>query len=134
MCVCVLCFWCVCFCCCKLQPPDEENDLHHQEAEIELQRQRKRTEYHSWKGEKVNFDEDNVYPRLLKLQLAADKIQKRKRSRELEALHNAKEELLVAQQAQQLRAENRELLVRAKEWFTKGVLSKSLVLGRCISN
>ena len=74
--VCVLCV--IPYTCCASS--DEENELHHQESEIELQRQRKRDEYHSWQGEKVNFDEEIVYPRLLKLQEEnhAKVIQKRK--------------------------------------------------------
>ena len=45
---------CVFVCVCE----DEENELLHQESEVKLQQKRKQDEYHSWCGEKVQFDEN----------------------------------------------------------------------------
>lgn len=121
--LCVVCVLCVIpYTCCASS--DEENELHHQESEIELQRQRKRDEYHSWQGEKVNFDEEIVYPRLLKLQEEnhAKVIQKRKL--ELKLIRQAKEDAAAEVAAKALRLENRELLERAKNWFVNSGITR----------
>ena len=103
---------------------DEENELHHQEAEIELQRKRKKDEYHDWKGEKVNFDEEKVYPRIEQLQIENYNRQVKKREKELQLIRIAKEKLIEVEKAREIRLQNRELLERAKKWFHNSGVKK----------
>ena len=116
MLLCVLCFFFIF--------ADEENELHHQEAEIELQRQRKRDEYHTWCSDKTKCDEELINPAILQLQLKAAKRQKIKRDAELKAISDARKALKIAEQVQKLREENKELLRRARKWFKQSGITK----------
>lgn len=80
---------------------------------------------HVWCGDKTKYDETVIEPRVLAHQITNAERYKRKRERERLAVLEAEERAEAEEQLAIIRAEQVELLQRAKKWFSQGAFTKT---------